>query len=107
MELILTQDELWLLDWVLCYPMQQAAPQVEWHMTWATLRDDLWKAIIYLNEVAKEGETPTEAMVWIETSDLRVLLALTPTTFRWGTGQDCGHSLKMKIAKALLAKGEP
>ena len=30
---------------------------------------------------------------------VRTLLAIVPTTFRWGTGADCGYELKLKLYK--------
>ena len=36
----------------------------------------------------------------------RVLLALVPTTFRWGTGSDCGFALKLKLYHFLIGERE-
>ena len=34
------------------------------------------------------------------------LLALVPTTFRWGTGEDVGFSLKQRLAESLWGQAE-
>ena len=37
---------------------------------------------------------------------VRTLLAIVPTTFRWGTGADCGYELKLKLYRFLSKEGE-
>ena len=37
---------------------------------------------------------------------VRTLLALVPTTFRWGTGADCGYELKLKLYRFLSNDGD-
>ena len=97
-----SQDELLLLDWVLSYPERQAAVSLDWHMKWAELRLDIWGALA----VAEKEKQNASAELAVSEGDAKVLLAIIPTTFRWaGSGDDCGYSLKMKIARYLL--GEP
>ena len=40
----------------------------------------------------------------MDESTARILLAIVPTTFRWGTGPDCGYSLKTKLYLYLIGE---
>jgi hypothetical protein len=85
-----SQGELLLLDWVLCSAsgMVPGADLGEL-MMWDGLRQRTWA--VYMGQ----------GSLVIEETEARQLLALTPTTFRWGTGPDVGLSLKQKLASIV------
>lgn len=112
----LTHDELKLLDWVLHQPSPMPSPvDLEWHMRWKELRESLWAGIHRIEiekakaEAIKTGSFKEKmALQPIELSpvDCSVLLALVPTTYRWGPGKDCGFSLKLKLFQFLSGEEE-
>jgi hypothetical protein len=95
----LTFGELCLLDWVLHFPVGSSdRDHLEWlSRRWRPLREDVWKGIRALqrNKELKEAE------VEIPEEEALLLMAMVPTTFRWGTGEDVGFSLKLKLSEAL------
>ena len=95
----LDQGELLLLDWVLC-GASRSIPNADLGYLlekWHEFRLDIWRGIGQL-------KAPDANEVRLAFTDLeaRALLAVVPTTFRWGTGPDCGYTLKTKLAKFLL-----
>jgi hypothetical protein len=85
-----SQEELLLLDWVLCSAsgMVPGADLGEL-MMWDGLRQRVWLAYMGQGSLVI-GET-----------EARQLLALTPTTFRWGVGADVGLTLKQKLVSII------
>ena len=95
----LDQGELLLLDWVLC-GASRAIPNADIGYLlekWHEFRLDIWRGI-------KQLKAPDVNEVGLALIDLeaRALLAVVPTTFRWGNGPDCGYTLKNKLANFLL-----
>ena len=93
----LTRDEALLLDWLLTYPMPAAVVELDWHLKWEALRLDLWSQLATEAKFIKAEMSEREAAMF---------LAITPTTFRWGNGSDCGYSLKIKLARFIQGKEE-
>lgn len=93
-----TRDELLLLDWILIFPAPAGQIDMDWHMKWKDLRLTIWNKIIHLPPAT--GEDSLE----LSEEDAGTLLCLVPTTFRWGQGDDCGYSLKYKLARFLLGE---
>ena len=100
----LVRDELLLLDWILC-GASRLLPNYELDYLisgWNDNRIEIWKL---LEELSIHEEIPTSCVFSMNDGTAKVILALCPTTFRWGTGIDCGYSLKTKVARFL--RGEP
>lgn len=95
----LNSDELALLDWVLHYPLPNTQVDLAWHMRWDALRERIWGLLAVEFAKEKEEQKPSKAIydLIVEEEDVPVLLAIVPTTFRWGAGADCGFSLKVKL----------
>ena len=108
----LTEEELLLLDWILCSGsgLIPSATLEDLMTNWSSVRYDIWKSISALHR-QKKG-VPTEInralteLFEIDEFTARTLLALTPTTFRWGTGADCGYELKLKLYRFLSKEVE-
>jgi len=102
----ITAEELMLLDWILCsgsalIPNATVDDLVE---RWSAVRFDVWKC---LSDIERQKRGPLAAVSLVmDEFTAKILLALTPTTFRWGTGQDCGFSLKMKLFHFLSGERE-
>jgi len=98
-------EELLLLDWILCSAsgLIPGATLDDLMERWTDLRMDVWKCIIEIrndpdrNQHIDGGNVP----LLMDEFTAKVLLAVVPTTFRWGTGSDCGHSLKLKLYNFL------
>jgi len=93
----LTRNELLLLDWVLCMQsglMISVAEDIvgDWH----EFRMRVWRGILDQAHLAE----PEGIMFEIDETDAIVLLVALPTTFNWGA-EDCGFSLKAKLATSL------
>ena len=91
------RDELLVLDWVIC-SASHLIPNVDLDylvMNWHEFRLSIWAAI------HRSIPPPAEEDFPLTDTDARVLMAVVPTTFRWGTGADCGYSLKMKLSEFL------
>ena len=89
-------DELLVLDYILS--AQGAAissAQRDDLMRWRDLRERVWRGIIDASLV--EGPAPVD----LTEAECTELLAMLPTTFRWGTGEDVGFALKRRIADEL------
>lgn len=110
MELTLSVDELLLIDWVLCYPAPSPTLDLESHMAWHDVRlanlQALTTALRKDQKLPEHQRGQSAAILWLEEGDIQKLLALCPTTHRWGASPvDCGLSLKLKLARAL--RGDP
>ena len=101
-----TSEELMLLDWILCSAsgLIPSATVDDLMERWSSVRFDVWKGIDDLKN-NKQGPLATTSLVMDEFT-ARVLLALVPTTFRWGTGSDCGFALKLKLYHFLIGERE-
>ena len=77
---------------------------------WAFFRFDVWKGISTLHRQVKgvpaEINRVLTQELTIDEFTARALLAVTPTTFRWGTGVDCGYELKLKLYRFLSKEVE-
>mgnify|MGYP001562064603 CR=1 FL=1 len=112
---VLSTDELLLLDWVMC-SASRLIPEAtvgELVVAWGGLRVEVWHCLSKVDLEQHDGEARAKAQhsIDLSESDAKTLLALIPTTFRWGTGVDCGYSLKMKLYRFLtndypVKKGE-
>ena len=109
-----TEDELLLLDWIMFSGSQLIpnAPLEDLVSKWSSFRYDVWKSISAFNRRKKvKPVDPTEPIITVEQLEIdeflvRTLLALVPTTFRWGTGIDCGYELKLKLYRFLANEVE-
>ena len=109
-----TEDELLLLDWIMFSGSQLIpnAPLEDLVTKWSSFRYDVWKSISAFNRRKKvKPVDPTEPIITVEQLEIdeflaRTLLALVPTTFRWGTGIDCGYELKLKLYRFLANEVE-
>ena len=112
---LLSVDELLLLDWVMC-SASHLIPDIslgDLVVGWGPLRMAVWRSLSRADVENATRETRDESKYpfnFDETVAMN-LLALVPTTFRWGTGLDCGYSLKMKLYRFLtndypVGKGE-
>ena len=91
-----------LLDWLFCgHGDPVTTEQRDALMRWADLRRRVWVTVIDLDLAAKEVATASTADMDLSHGEQEELLALVPTTFRWGPGEDCGLSLKRKLAYEL------
>ncbi len=107
-----TEEELLLLDWIMCSGsgLIPSATLEELVTNWSAFRYDVWKGISALTKQRKGvpteiNRTITESLT-IDEFTVRTLLAIIPTTFRWGTGADCGYELKLKLYKFLSKEVE-
>lgn len=109
----LNSDELLLLDFILSYPMPSVSVELNWHMEWYDFRLQIWQKIhefknqelICIEEHKAKPQNPV-ASIDIDLTDARVLMSLVPTTFRWGPGEDCGYSLKLKLYRYITGEEE-
>ncbi len=95
----LDQGELLLLDWVLC-GASRLIPNADLDYLlekWHEFRLEIWRAIRQL-----KAPDVNELRLAFTDPEAKALLALVPTTFRWGTGPDCGYALKQKLSNFLL-----
>ena len=107
-----TEEELLLLDWIMCSGsgLIPSATLEELVTYWSAFRYDVWKGISALTKQRKGVPTEinraiTESLT-IDEFTVRTLLAIIHTTFRWGTGADCGYELKLKLYKFLSKEVE-
>ena len=94
--------ELLLLDWLLCGQGEKAAGQLLDDLSrWNPLRERIWRSII-------ESQWTDDKTGTLEIEDYRALelMALVPTTFKWGTGEDVGFTLKNRLADLLWGEEE-
>lgn len=98
----LTEEELLLLDWVIC-SASGLLPNVtldELMNNWNSTRLKVWESILNIKNIKKTQQVTTIPFE-VDEITARVLLSVTPTTFRWGTGNDCGYSLKLKLYRFI------
>ncbi|HEY3118761.1 MAG TPA: hypothetical protein VGK54_18625 [Chloroflexota bacterium] len=101
------QPELWVIDWVLCSQGESVNGQkLEALMSWRDLRERIWRAQMSAELATEDPAKPAEAEIELSPEEYELLLAIVPTTFRWGTGEDCGFSLKRRIAQELWGAEE-
>lgn len=118
----LDAGELLLVDWVLCGSSHilQANNLDELVARWHILRLNVWSGLKALADMDRrpsrtaDPKVPKVVRYELTGEDAERLLALVPTTHRWGTGPDVGYALKMKLALFLgvsplpdVAKPEP
>ena len=108
----LTEEEFLLLDWVICSGsgLIPSATLEDLMTNWSVFRHDVWKGISAFGRQKKGvpaeiNRTITE-LLSIDEFTAKTLLAIIPTTFRWGTGADCGYELKLKLYKFLSKEVE-
>jgi len=107
----LTEEELLLLDWVMCSGsvLIPNASLEDLVTNWSSFRSDVWKCLSVINRQKKripvQLTTELEPLA-IDEFIARTLLAIVPTTFRWGTGADCGYDLKLKLYRFLSKEVE-
>ena len=102
-------EELLLLDWVIgsASGLIPGATLEDLMANWSSLRLDVWQHIYELKKLPTSSSgSPPGALCSLSMDDFtaRVLLAVVPTTFRWGTGPDCGYSIKIKLCRFLLGE---
>ena len=103
----LPQVELQLMDWLYCGQSEHASPALLGPlMDYQDLRERIWRALLLAALDDKPGPSTNsviqgEASIELSDAEMVELLALIPTTFRWGTGDDVGYPLKCRIAGEL------
>lgn len=94
--MFIPHDELLVLDWIFSAHGDTVTLQTQEElMRWRDLRERVWRGLL----AAKLSNGP--ALIEIAPSECEELLALVPTTFRWGTGEDVGFNLKSRLALEL------
>ena len=106
-----TEEELLLLDWVMCSGsvLIPNASLEDLVTNWSSFRSDVWKCLSVINRQKKGVPLQLTAVLEplaIDEFIARTLLAIVPTTFRWGTGADCGYDLKLKLYRFLSKEVE-
>jgi len=134
MKVKLNYEELLVLDWISHFPVGSTdQDHLEWlEENFSLLQEDIWRNILALQEEQKQkkAEIERQQLVLRETTPSRqrmktttkgeeiekemeleipeekaqLLMTMVPTTFRWGTGEDAGFNLKLKLARALWGK---
>ena len=101
----LDRDELLCLDWHLSghyltghYLSGISQDIREIINTWHDFRVLIWTGIKTL------GNLPGDYPLAMDESTARYLFNWLPPTFMWGTGRDCGFSLKMKLRGFLIGE---
>lgn len=97
----LTADELSLIDWLLCMYSHTFIGDIDDYMKCHDLRMDVWECLDLLWDAALSRSKEGTVIMPMTESWAKVLLSLAPTTHRWGTGFDCGFSLKRKLFRYL------
>lgn len=96
-------DELLVIDWFLAAHylanVSRGAEIGEVIQSWHGFRMDVWQGIRMSEAI---GQTYRLA---IDEGTAKYLFNWLPPTFLWGTGRDCGFSLKVKLHRFL--GGEP
>ena len=102
------EEELLRLDWTIGSPSGYipGATLDELMSNWSSLRVDVCQHIYEIKKLPTSSSGPSGILCSLSMDDFmaRVLLAIVPTTFRWGTGPDCGYSIKMKLCRFLLGE---
>jgi len=100
--LSLNTDELLLLDWVLLHPLSTyGLDNLDATMKWHSIRYQVWHCLYWLDGLQTTIPRISVALLGLSYSEAELLLALVPTTHRWGVDKDCGYTLKLKLYKAL------
>lgn len=99
----LTSHECLLLDYTLSsYARLIPEWTTEGLMRWERLRGAVWQALDLMNKDDKGVPSlDGSCIIVIPQSEAAILLALVPTTYRWGTGPDVAVPLKLKLSQCL------
>ena len=97
----LTADELSLIDWSLCMYAHVLPGDLGDYMKWESVRAVVWHSLDLLWDPALYRAKEGSVVILITLEVAAALLAILPTTHRWGTGFDCGFSLKRKLSRFL------
>jgi hypothetical protein len=101
------QHELWVVDWVLCAQGEAVTgDKLDALMGWRELRERVWRAQLAAELASQDPAKPADAEIELSPGECEQLLAVLPTTFRWGTGEDVGFALKRRLAQELWAADE-
>jgi hypothetical protein len=113
----LTRGELLCLDFFLCgdYMLKLGYELPEVAQDWDSFRAVIYLAIYELSQPGNRhlpilpevtnGPWPTYPIKMVE-DDAKFLFMFLPPSFKWGTGGDEGHSLKMKLTAHLFGLQE-
>jgi hypothetical protein len=96
----LSAHELLLIDWIIC-PASGLIPGAEPEQLvkgWEGIRNAVWQ-VLSGADLSKDARYPLP----MNELDAQFLFGVAPSTFRWGTGPDCGFSLKRRLY--LFLKG--
>ncbi|NIR13698.1 MAG: hypothetical protein GWN86_07010 [Desulfobacterales bacterium] len=101
----LTIDELLLIDWALC-SSSGCIPgaSLQELQEWRPFRESLWEVIIDADFPGPNNVNPKPNPFDVGPVNASILLPIIPTSFRWGTGPDCGFTLKIKLAKVIFGR---
>ena len=103
--LSLDRDEFLLVDWLICGASRLLPDgSLEELRKWDDIRFNVWRALRFADTCSTADPPkviPATQSLTIRPPDAAILFALAPTTFRWGTGPDCGYSLKAKLSAYL------
>ena len=101
----LDRDEFLLVDWLICGAARLLPDcSIEELRQWDEVRFAVWNALRFADACAIADPPkviPATQSLTLGRNDALILFALAPTTFRWGTGPDCGYSLKSKLSAYL------
>ena len=112
----LDRDELLVLDWhlsghYLCNVGH--GPDIdEVIKSWHELRTAVWNGILEVAGPGNAGASPPNAghILWhrlpMDEGTAKYLFNWLPPTFMWGTGRDCGFTLKIKLHNFLAGEEE-
>mgnify|MGYP001576955179 FL=1 len=102
----LDRDELLVLDWhlsghYLCN-VGRGPDLGEIIHTWGDFLLKVWEGVAWYteNHAGRPYNLP------MDESQAKYFFHWLPTTFVWGTGKDCGFSLKFKLYRFLTGQGE-
>ena len=106
--LCLSVNELLVLDWVLC-SASRLIPDATMDALvtgWGDLRQTVWSHLAKLDMLKlpdHERDVPRcEIGQYLQDMDAKALMAVVPTTMRWGTSHaDSGYDLKVKLYRFL------
>ena len=101
----LDRDEFLLVDWLICGAARLLPDcSIEELRLWDEVRCSVWRALRFADTCSTADPPkviPATQALPMKGADAAILFALAPTTFRWGTGPDCGYSLKSKLSAYL------
>ena len=104
----LDREELLVIDVHLCAHylanVSRGADIGEIIATWGEFRKQIWQAIDKLDVPETDKDLPV-LPVSMDESTAKYLFNWLPPSFMFGTGRDCGYSLKIKLNRWL--HGEP